>query len=72
MDFILYLIIILIGGFLKMEQTKNVSEDEGIASTSYTVVNNDIPIGDNLGLKREPNAFMLIVNDMERRGLFKC
>ncbi len=61
MDFIIYLVVLLLMGFIRVRKTSMVSEDEGIVDTGVdTIEICSLPISQNLELKRDPNAFLLI------------
>lgn len=67
MDLLIYCAILAILGFVRIGQTSRISEDEGIAETGATVLvqeYDNIPIGDNLALNREYNAFTLILEEL--------
>jgi hypothetical protein len=68
MDLIIYCVIIAIIGFVRVGRTAQVSEDEGIVETGATVTSStydDLPIGQNLQLFKEPGAYTLILKELE-------
>ncbi len=72
MDLIIYMLILLMVGFTRVNRTASISEDEGIADTGVTVVQTayeDLPIGQNLGLLKEEGAYTLILEEL---GLRRC
>ena len=64
MDLIIYTLIILSIGFYKMVRSKNEPEIVTLASSDTftgSTVQVDIPIGNNLRLYKEPDAYTLIL-----------
>lgn len=65
MDFLLYIIALVIIGFVRMNSTKNVADSIGIVSTGATVtVDCDLPYSSNYELIKEPGAFTLILEEL--------
>jgi hypothetical protein len=67
MDLIIYCIILVLIGFMRVGQTAQVSDDVGIVDTGVTTVTcaeyADLPVGQNLGLIKEPDAYTLILEE---------
>ena len=68
MDLILYIIVLAIIGFLRVRGTQDVPDTVGIIETGGTTLVSDLPIGDNLTLMREQNAYTFILYEL---GLLK-
>ena len=67
MDLLIYCVILTIVGFVRIGQTAQVSDDEGIVETGVTTIvsgYDDIPVGNNLALKKELNAYTLILEEL--------
>ena len=65
MDLILYCGVLLLLGIIRVNQTRTVSESDGIVSaTGTTTVNCDLPIGSNLSLIRESGAYTIILEEL--------
>lgn len=65
MDFLIYMSVLGLIGFVRMNKTKDVTESIGIVSTGATVtVDCDLPYASNLALVKEPGAFTLILEDL--------
>lgn len=67
MDLVVYLILLVGLGAVRVSQTGFLPEDEGIADTGATVVASayeDIPIGQNLELYKESGAYTLILEEL--------
>lgn len=69
MDFIIYLAVLLIAGSLKISKTKSVPDEVTITGNNSSVIYDDIPVGANLALLREPNAYTKILVEL---GLKIC
>lgn len=68
MDFLIYLAILGIMGYIRFYKTKEVSESVGIVSTGATITADcDLPIASNLGLIKEDGAYTLILEDLGLR-----
>ena len=67
MDLIIYIIVLVLIGISSLNRTKAVSESVGIIDSGATVtVDCDLPISENLALKKEFGAYTLI---LEQFGL---
>jgi hypothetical protein len=67
MDLIIYCVIIALVGFMRIGQTAQVSDDEGIVDTGVTTISpayEELPIGQNLALKKEVGAYTLILEEL--------
>lgn len=63
MDVLIYIILIVVLGLYRFNQTKDVSETIGIVETGATVTSNcELPVASNLGLVREAGAYTLILD----------
>lgn len=70
MDLIIYCIILAAIGVMRITSTRDVPDSVGITdSCSTTTINCELPVAQNLELKREENAFTII---LEQLGLMKC
>lgn len=67
MDLLVYCLILIVVGFIKVSSTAAVSDDVGVAET-VSVETCDLPIGNNLALKKEVGAYTLILYEL---GLVK-
>ena len=63
MDLFIYLGILVVLGFSRVNATSNVSDEVSIADTT-TVPNCDLPIGNNLQMSREVGAYTLILRQL--------
>ena len=64
MDLIVYVIVLAILGAVRVRGTVNVSDSVGIVDTGTTTLVNDLPIGDNLMMYKEPNAYTFILYEL--------
>lgn len=67
MDLIIYCVILALVGFMRIGQTAQVSDDEGIVDTGVTTISSayeELPIGQNLALKKEDGAYTLILEEL--------
>lgn len=65
MDFLLYIAITLVIGFIRVSSTKDVADSIGIVSTGATVTADcDLPYSSNYELVKEPGAFTLILEEL--------
>lgn len=66
MDLILYVLILIVIGFIRVSKTQNISDDVGIVSTGETVsrFSNDLPVASNLQLAKEDGAYTLILEEL--------
>lgn len=66
MDLVVYIGILLVIGFIRVNKTQNISEDIGIVDTGATVsrFSDDIPLASNLQLEKEPGAYTLILEEL--------
>lgn len=72
MDLVIYMVLLVILGTIRVSQTAAVSSDEGIADTGNTIIESyyeDIPVGQNLELYKESGAYTLILKELE---LMRC
>lgn len=72
MDLTIYMLCLIVIGFIRVGHTGHISEDQGIVDSGVTTVEGsyeDIPIGQNLGLKKEFGAYTLILEEL---GLKRC
>lgn len=65
MDLILYCGVLLLIGLIRVGKTSSVPDSVGIVSTGgTTTIDCDLPIGSNLSLIREPNAYTIILEEL--------
>ena len=66
MDLILYVLILIVIGFIRVSKTQNISDDVGIVNTGATVsrFSNDLPVASNLQLAKEDGAYTLILEEL--------
>lgn len=65
MDFLVYLSILALIGFMRVSKTQTVSEEFGIVDNgATTTVSCNLPIGDNYELMREYGAYTLILEEL--------
>ena len=70
MDALLYIVLVLGLGIYRIYfPAKNVTEVSNSTVIDHEVVEDELPIGSNLALKREPDAFTFILKEL---GLRKC
>lgn len=65
MDLIVYCGILFLIGVVRVGRTSSVPDSVGIVSTGgTTTIDCDLPIGSNLRLIREPNAYTIILEEL--------
>ncbi len=64
MDLIAYCAALFVVGLIGMFRTRNVSESSGIIDTGKVSEVANIPIGNNLALKKDRKAFTLILEEL--------
>ena len=64
MDLLIYGVVLCTIGYMRMKQTSNVSDSQGIVSTGSPVIEVALPVGDNKGMYREYGAFTLILEEL--------
>lgn len=66
MDLILYVLILIVIGFIRVSKTQDISDDVGIVNTGATVsrFSNDLPVASNLQLVKEDGAYTLILEEL--------
>lgn len=68
MDFLIYLAILSIMGYLRFSKTREVADSVGIVSTGSTVTADcDLPIASNHRLIKEEGAYTLIIEEFGLR-----
>ena len=68
MDFILCIVNVGIIGLVKTrDRSVSASADIVMKTSSSKLVDTSIPIGNNLGLRREPDVYMKIVRQLNLR-----
>lgn len=65
MDLVIYCGLLLILGFVRVSKTSSVPESVGITDTGgTTTVDCELPIGQNLALTRELEAYTIILKEL--------
>lgn len=65
MDLLIYCGVLLVLGMTRVGKTRDVSDSVGIASTGgTTTIDCELPIGSNLGLIRERDAYTIILQQL--------
>ena len=63
MDLFVYVAILLVFGFAKVRSTSDVPDTVTVADTT-TVPSSDLPLGNNLQMRRELGAYTLILRQL--------